>query len=142
MTVEEFFDAILIQQPRIILMCENELQQITAEINGGLPRSPHMSEKVTGSSSPQELSEELLKKEDAERRLAKEKRKLRSMMKRAQFMISQLQDRVQQNIMKERYLWGWGWERIRQAIGYSERESYRKHEQALNELTDRFPDPL
>ena len=36
MTVEEFFDAILIQQPRIILMCENELQQITAEINGGL----------------------------------------------------------------------------------------------------------
>ena len=100
-----------------------------------------MSEKVTGSSSPQELSEELLKKEDAERRLAKEKRKLRSMKKRAQFMISQLQDPVQQNIMKERYLWGWGWERIRQAIGYSERESYRKHEQALNELTDRSQIP-
>lgn len=142
MTVEEFFDAILIQQPRIILMCENELQQITAEINGGLPRSPRISEKVTGSPSSQELSGELLKKEDAERRLNKEKRKLRSMKKRARYMISQLQDPVQQNIMKERYLWGWSWERIRQAIGYSERESYRKHEQALNELTDRFPDPL
>lgn len=142
MTVEEFFDAILIQQPRIILMCENELQQITAEINGGLPRSPRISEKVTGSPSPQELSGELLRKEDAERRLAKEKRKLRSMKKRARCMIGQLQDPVLQNIMKERYLWGWSWERIQYVIGYSERESYRKHEQALNELTDRFPNFL
>ncbi len=134
MTVEEFFDAILIQQPRIIMMCENELQQITAEINGGLPRSPHMSEKVTGSSSPQELSEELLKKEDAERRLAKEKRKLRSMKKRAQFMISQLQDPVQQNIMKERYLWGWGWDRISSTIGYERAQTFRKHKEAISFL--------
>ena len=141
MTAEEFFDHILIQQPRIIMICENELQQITAEINGGLLRSPRMSEKVTGSLRSRELSGELLKKEDAERRLSKERQKLRSMKKRAQFMIDQLKDPVQQNIMKERYLWGWGWKQIQQAIGYSERESYRKHEQALNEITVRFPEP-
>jgi hypothetical protein len=139
MTVEEFFDAILIQQPRIILMCENELQQITAEINGGLPRSPRISEKVTGSPSSQELSGELLKKENAERRLAKERRKLRSMRKRARCMIGQLQDPVQQNIMKERYLWGWSTERIMSVVGYGRSAVFDKQKKALEELSVYFP---
>lgn len=138
MTVEEFFDSILIQQPRIIMMCENELQQITAEINGGLPRSPQISERVTGSPSPQELSGELLKKEDAERRLAKEKRKLRSMKKRARCMIRQLQDPVQQNIMKERYLWGWSWGKIGLTIGYERAQTFRKHKEAIGFLTNKY----
>lgn len=140
MTVEEFFDAILTTQPKIIMMCENELQQITAEINGGLPRSPRISEKVTGSPSSQELSGELLKKEDAERRLAKEKRKLRSMKKRARYMLGQLQDPVQQNIMKERYLWGWSWERISLTIGYERAQTFRKHKEAISFLINKYKD--
>lgn len=139
MTIQEFFDAILIIQPRIIMMCENELQQITAEINGGLPRSPRMSERVSGSPSPQELSGELLKKEDAERRLSKEKQKLRSMKKRARFMISQLQDPVQQNIMKERYLYGWSTERIMSVVGYGRSAVFDKQKKALEELSVYFP---
>jgi hypothetical protein len=121
------------------MMCENELQQITAEINGGLPRSPRMSERVSGSPSPQELSGELLKKEDAERRLSKEKQKLRSMKKRARFMISQLQDPVQQNIMKERYLYGWSTERIMSVVGYGRSAVFDKQKKALEELSVYFP---
>lgn len=138
--IKRFFDSILAEAKRAALAAD-ELDGLAAAINatGGIS-AVRLSEKVSGGPARQELCDLLIRRDEAEERLQKQKAKVQRMQAVAMEMIDDLEDPLQRSILRQRYLYLWDWLRVSDTIGYS--VSYCQHAlgDAMKELNEAFPE--
>ena len=138
--IRKFFDAIIIETKKICL-AKAELEGLTAAIDeaGGIG-AVRLSEKVTGGGARREISDLLIRKDEAAQRVKRQERKVEGMKRDASRLIDTLPDPFQRSIMRQRYIFMWTWDRIADLTGYSSSYCMHAKTEAVEILNDAFPD--
>ena len=111
---------------------EAELEEIrsmkmnpSVQNNDGMPR---------GSSSQSDLSDYAAELDTLEDKLYKEGVEQVRKYKEIEYAIKQISDESEKDILYYRYIKGWDWWKVAQAMEISERQVYRLHGKALKHL--------
>lgn len=140
--IQRFFKSIL-KEAWAQRLANDELAALTATIEetGGIG-AVKLSEKVTGGPAPQELSNLLIRRDEAMDRLSRQQAKLFQMQRAAEKMIEWLEIPLQRSVMRQRYLCLWRWGKIAETNHYSVAHCKRQQAEAFQFWAERYADAI